>query len=230
MGNENKNLKAGDNIKLCGNEYKIFHVFPANRYEYVVGIYIDENGLDPKNLMLYRKADDVQLAEQQSVINKMAELGLKGTWTILYNRWEEESVKELLDNIRDFEGLDIPDCITYKGYPNVDDKNITLDLCPDKNKLVMENVEKLGFNNRVAIKNSLYCACYFCEEHFSMKKIDIDTHKDLRWQDDGQTMLCPFCLEPTVLASASFKKEGDLNLALVFDMNRYWYGLHGKAN
>lgn len=218
MSSEDKNLKAGDNINVWGNERKIFHVFPPNKFEDIWCICIDENGFDPKEEMQNRKD------EERAVLNEMVELGFKGNWTILYSPGEEKSFQELRHNVVDFDELDVPDCTTYRGYPNLNNENITLGFCPDENKLVMENVKKLGFNNRAAIKNSSYCICYCCKQLLSMKKIDINTHKDLRWQDNNQTMLCPICFEPAVLAPASFKKEEDLNLALVFDMNRYWYG------
>ncbi len=50
--------------------------------------------------------------------------------------------------------------------------------------------------HRKEIEASTQCACFYCLNHFAPAKI-------VKWIDDGQTALCPFCPVDSVIGDAS---------------------------
>jgi predicted phosphodiesterase len=52
--------------------------------------------------------------------------------------------------------------------------------------------QTLGYCNRSELENTKQCACYYCEETFSVDKIE-------EWTDAEQTAICPLCSVDAVI-------------------------------
>ena len=67
-----------------------------------------------------------------------------------------------------------------------------------KNK-TLKAIQNESFSNRIELKSSRICGCYFCLRMFPYKKIR-------QWIDKGQTAICPYCQIDAVLCDKDTRR------------------------
>jgi hypothetical protein len=79
--------------------------------------------------------------------------------------------------------------------------------------LYLEVAHEHSIRNRAELEASAICGCFCCLSLLPPNQIK-------EWIDDGQTALCPKCLEPAVIGSAS---GYPITPHLLQPMHDYWF-------